>query len=192
MRGNDRARSLSAGARRGRRASNHRDSPRGGVAAHRGDRCREVAPTRARRTAELYRLARNTDAARRELTEAHRLFAEMGATGTRHASPGRSPGELLRVRARQPGGESFLRRVRRPARRRRSSRCFDVVLCHFGTNVSDLDRHQDGGPDRAGDFGGESSSSSSSSGRGSNDRRSASRPATANEATINTGRTRPM
>jgi hypothetical protein len=31
--------------------------------------------------AELYRLAGNTDAARREFTEAHRLFAEMGATG---------------------------------------------------------------------------------------------------------------
>ena len=31
--------------------------------------------------AELYRLTGDTDAARRELTEAHRLFAEMGATG---------------------------------------------------------------------------------------------------------------
>ena len=31
--------------------------------------------------AELYRLTGNSDAARRELTEAHRLFAGMGATG---------------------------------------------------------------------------------------------------------------
>jgi hypothetical protein len=31
--------------------------------------------------AELYRLAGNSDAARREFTKAHRLFAETGATG---------------------------------------------------------------------------------------------------------------
>ncbi len=31
--------------------------------------------------AEVDRLAGNTDAARHELTEAHRLFAEMGASG---------------------------------------------------------------------------------------------------------------
>jgi hypothetical protein len=79
----------------------------------------------------------------------------------------------------------------RASARRPSSQCFDVVLCLFGTNVSDLDVTRTGAP-TAGDFGGESSSSSSSSGRGSNDRRSASRPATANEATINTSRTRPM